>query len=66
MTKDDFVNWKNSPVTKEIFIRIQQNVERLKEELSESAGINPINDRFKSGAIAGYNDLLLIDFEDTK
>lgn len=66
MTKDDFVHWKNSAVTQEIFNTIYRNIESLKHELAESAGIDPLKDRFTSGAIGAYNDLLLIDFEDTK
>jgi hypothetical protein len=64
MTKEDFVSWKNSPTTKEIFYKIRQNVERLQEDLGASAGVDPLNDRFKVGAIGAYSDLLNIDFED--
>lgn len=66
MTKDEFVAWKNNPITQEVFKKIKQNIDLTKEDLASSAGENPLSDRFKVGAIGAYNDLLLIDFEDTK
>ena len=66
MNKEDFVNWKSSPVTREVFKSLEHKIEELSDDLSQIAGRDPLEDRFKAGAIAGYRDLLLIDFEDTK
>lgn len=42
----------------------RQNISDLKDELAQSAGIDPLSDRFKSGAIQAYNDILNITIEE--
>lgn len=44
--------------------QIAERVRLLSEELSVQAGQDPAADRYKTGVIAGYRDLLLIDFEE--
>jgi DNA-directed RNA polymerase len=66
MTKEEFVDWKNHTVTREVFKSLKEKVDELSEDLSQTAGLDSITDRFKTGAIAGYRDLLLIAFEDTE
>lgn len=44
--------------------RLKERVSILREDLSESAGENPTRDRYIVGVIAGYNDLINIDFEE--
>lgn len=64
MTHKDFVDWKSHPVTKEIIRQLNIRKQLLQDELGVSAGLDPLHDRFRAGAIAGYNDLTEIDFEE--
>lgn len=66
MTKSDFIDWKNNPVTKQVFNLLQERVAGLKDELVGSV----INDSIelstaKAGAIMAYRDILDIEYEDT-
>ena len=65
MTKEEFVDWKSNPVTREVIKSLNYKIDELSYLLSSSAGVNPIEDRFKAGAIAAYRDLTLIAWEDT-
>lgn len=42
----------------------RQNIADLKEQLAQSAGIDPLSDRFTSGAIQAYTDILDIKLEE--
>jgi len=42
----------------------RERIEALKEQLAQSAGVDPLSDRFKSGAIQAYNDILNVDVEE--
>lgn len=37
----------------------------LLEQLADNAGINSLDDRFKSGYISAVNDLLRVEIEET-
>lgn len=66
MNRKDFVDWKNSPITKALFGALYSNIEGLKEELALGAGIDPRSDGIKVGAIQAYTDVLGADwFEET-
>jgi hypothetical protein len=67
MTKGDFVDWKNSPITKALFLALTNNVEGLKEELASSAGVDTRADAVKVGAIQAFRDVLDTEwFEETE
>jgi hypothetical protein len=67
MTKGDFVDWKNSPITKALFQALNTNIEGLKEELAGSAGVDTRADAIKVGAIQAYRDVVDAEwFEETK
>ncbi len=67
MTKGDFVDWKNSPITKALFQALNSNIEGLKEELATSAGVDARTDAIKVGAIQAYRDVIDTEwFEETK
>ena len=66
MTKEEFADWKNHPVTKVVMASLAGKIQEVSDDLSQTAGRNPLEDRYKVGAIAGYRDLTLIDWEDTK
>lgn len=61
-----FRDWKADPVTKSAFEMINDNIQRLQTELGESAGSDALQDRWKCGVIAGYRDLLLINFAEVE
>ena len=64
MSKDEFVMWKQHPVTKLFFSAILENVEGLKQELAVEAGIDPLQDRTKVGAIKAFTDILTVQADD--
>jgi hypothetical protein len=67
MNRHDFIDWKSSPMTRAMLGALQLNVEGLRYELGESAGIDPRADAIKVGAIKAYQDVLDADwFEETK
>lgn len=57
-------DWKNLAITQVIMAEFRQRQRQLKEELAQSAGINPLDDRFKVGVIAAYEDVLNIELDD--
>lgn len=63
ITKAEFIDWKNSQVTKEVFIKLQERVEFLKDKLVAHAGQDSIDDAATRGYINAYNDLLLTEYE---
>jgi hypothetical protein len=62
MTKSDFVDWKTSPVSQLFFKSVNENIKGLELELGLSAGIDPLSDRTKVGAIRAYRDVLEMDW----
>ena len=44
--KSEFVDWKQHPITKRVFAGLHEQEQNLSEQLIESAGINPAEDRF--------------------
>jgi hypothetical protein len=67
MNRQDFVDWKNSPITKALFRALNNNIAGLKDELATSAGVDTRADGLKVGAIQAYTDVLDTDwFEETE
>jgi hypothetical protein len=62
VTKDSFRDWKSNPVTKAVFTELHNRINQSLEQLGGTAGQDPLNDRYISGAIAAYRDLLNIEF----
>jgi hypothetical protein len=66
ITKDDWVQWKHNPVTKRVVAFAKMAKVEKMEELVRTAGINPQNDFYIRGFIAGLDAWLDIDIvEDT-
>jgi len=65
MTKTEFIDWKTSYSTQEVFSLLSKRVQMIQEILGESAGQDSIQDAKYVGAIRAYNDMLSIDFEET-
>ncbi len=59
-------DWKHLEITQEILGALKERQAYLKEVLSESAGIDPLEDRWKTGVIAGYQDILDIEVEESR
>ena len=67
MNRQDFRDWKTSPITHLLFNEIDRRIEGLKEELSYGAGDNPRSDAIKVGAIQALRDITEVDwFEETE
>lgn len=64
VNQESFRDWKANPVTKKVMELISMRITELQRELGVSAGIDPILDRYKSGAIGAYTDLLEISFDE--
>lgn len=64
ITKDSFRDWKANPVTKAVFAELNTRIREVQHLLGNTAGLEPLNDRYNVGAIQAYNDILLIDFEE--
>ena len=66
MNRQDFIDWKTSPITHALFNALEQRIEGLKEELSYGAGESPRTDAIKVGAIQAFRDVMEADwFEET-
>lgn len=64
VTKDSFRDWKANPVTKAVMNDLFERIQRIREDLGNTAGIDPIEDRRKAGAIAAYSDIINIEVEE--
>ena len=62
--KSEFLDWKQHPITKRVFAGLQEQEAEVSEQLITSAGIDSLEDRFKSGYIAALRDVYLIRLED--
>jgi hypothetical protein len=56
-------DWKNLDVTQVILGEFKIRQQSLKDQLATSAGLDPLADRWKAGAIAAYEDVLNIDMD---
>jgi len=61
---DDYVLWKNDPMTIAWMEACQQRLEDAKDILSEQAGIDPPNDNFYRGFIRAYAEMQDFKVED--
>jgi uncharacterized membrane protein (DUF106 family) len=56
-------DWKRLEITQVIMAEFKHRQELLKEELADQAGLDPLADRQKVGAIKAYQDFLDIEEE---
>ena len=67
MNRQDFRDWKSSPISHAMFNEIDRRIEGLKDELSYGAGADPRSDAIKVGAIQALRDIIEVDwFEETE
>ncbi len=66
MTYQEWIDWKNDPVTKEFMIACQYRIEDAMEELAISAGFNSNQDNMIRGMIKAYREIqeFKVDFEE--
>lgn len=66
VTKDSFRDWKSNPVTKAVFVELVNRIQGIQNDLGSVAGLDPIGDRYRAGAIQAYRDILSIEFDEVK
>jgi hypothetical protein len=66
MNSSDFQDWKRHPVTQIVFGQLEARIKDIQEILGDSAGNNVRQDVLYVGAIQAYNDILRMDWEETK
>ena len=64
ISKEDYVLWKNDPLTKAWFEACQQRIEDGKDTLASSAGLDPAFDSYVRGIIKGYSEMMTFTIED--
>lgn len=64
ISKDDFVLWKNDPITMAVFEACALRIEDGKNTLAGQAGLDPIFDSYVRGIIKAYSEMLGITVED--
>ena len=61
---DDFVLWKNDPITQAWFEACLQRQQDAKDLLVESAGQDSVNDNFYRGFIRAYEEMVHFRIDD--
>ena len=51
INKDDFIAWLNHPVTEAFFTAVKNEGDNLVTRLAQTAGLEPLRDRFICGSI---------------
>lgn len=64
ITSKDFIDWKSSPVTKAVFSDLKERIAGIGDELSLSAGQDPLWDRYKVGYAQALRDVTAVSAED--
>ena len=64
ITYDDYVMWKQDPMTIAWFEACQVRVEEGKEQLAAQAGVEPIFDSYVRGMIAAYREMMQFTVEE--
>lgn len=58
VSKEDYIQWKNNPITKRLYLYSHMRIRAIEESLGVNAGHQPLFDRFCSGQIDSYKDIL--------
>jgi hypothetical protein len=56
--------WKSLEITQVVMAEFKRRQAFMKEQLAEQAGLEPLADREKVGAIKAYQDFLDIELEE--
>lgn len=57
ITVSDFSDWRSNPVTKAFYEACNIRVEDAKDQLSISAGLDPVQDNLLRGLILAYREM---------
>lgn len=58
VSKDDFIQWRQHPVTAHLFFTLRKEIREHEEFLGKHAGMNPPEDRRRCGYILACNEIL--------
>lgn len=64
--KSDFIDWLSQPTTKAVFKMLRERIQDREFELGQSAGLDPLHDRYVTGGIAAMKSFVLVDWEDVE
>jgi hypothetical protein len=64
ISKEDFIDWKNHPVTKEFMQRLEVDVQNFQDDWSDGINISdPIQNARMIGKVQAINLIREIDFD---
>jgi len=66
ITKEQFVIWKQDQVTQAVFESIKEQIEGIKEILADSAGTDDRADRYLTGMIKAFRNVLDTEVEEVQ
>lgn len=64
ISKEDYTDWKKHPVTNALFAGMLDRINDAAKELAGSAGIDPLEDRFKCGMIRAFQEVMSIEYDE--
>lgn len=64
ITKDEFVQWLDTPVTNEVFGIIKERLQDATAVLVKNAGLDSRDDGFYCGMIHAFNEILNISYDE--
>lgn len=64
VSKDDFLQWKESEITKLLFRRTEETIQQFKDILGDQAGLNSVHDAQMVAMIRAYRNVLEVTFEE--
>lgn len=64
LSKEEFIQWKESQVTKAVFNTIKGRISEAKEILAYKTESDPDGDQLLRGMIRAWDDILDISFEE--
>jgi hypothetical protein len=63
-SKEEFEEWLRNPVTEALIKRLKRDAETMMFGLAESAGVDPLHDRYTCGKIHTCIEIANITFEE--
>ena len=64
VSKEEFLQWKESPVTKAVYDVIEDRILDAQSILAMTAGEDPVADRLLVGMIRAFNELKEVSYDD--
>ena len=64
ITKEDFVAWRQSPVTQAVMDAVEKQIFDRASMLAASAGVDSLSDRFRVGEITAYRAIYGTEWDD--